>query len=81
METVSDLKELLQEQFGPFIRDNRYQEAFARAMDSIKRLDVTTPKIDVFYLFLHHLVIELFDEIDRLSVQLNSNNNDEIKHQ
>lgn len=72
MNSLSELERLLETQFGSFIRNARYKDAFDRAMSNLKSMDDTPHSIDLFYLFLHQLIIELFDEIDRLTEQLQS---------
>jgi len=70
MSSLQRLEELLTEQFGPFIRDDRYKAAFDQAMKSLRTMNEPVAGIDLFYLFLHQLVMELFEEIDRLHEKL-----------
>ena len=71
MTPIEYLENLLKEQFGPFIRNADYKKAFDQAMLSIKGFEQKNQNIDIFYLFLHHLIIELFDEIEKLNQKLN----------
>ena len=56
MTPIKYLENLLKEQFGPFIRNADYKKAFDQAM-LVLRFEPKNQNIDIFYLFLHHLIM------------------------
>jgi hypothetical protein len=71
-----NIRELLATQFGVFIRDEQYQEAFQQALSVFDRIDSTAKTtIDPFYFFLHQLILYLVDRISILERQLHKTEN------
>ena len=66
MNSIEALRQLLDEQYGTYIRNTEYQQAFLDAMDVLKTTKIpnsSTGQTDVFYLYLHRLIVEVFQKI------------------
>ncbi len=63
---LARLEQLLIQQFGPFVRDQRYKQAFDRALTSLRTMEPHVQQIDLFYLFMHKLILELYRDVDKL---------------
>lgn len=65
------LIELLQSQFGEYLRDEKYKSAFEEALEVFATSPLSTKSsTDNFYLFLHSLLIHVFGKIKRLEDKL-----------
>ena len=65
------LLQLLQTQFGEYIRDEEYKKVFEESMTVFSATPTNTKSsTDTFYLFLHSLIIHLFGKIKRLENEL-----------
>jgi len=61
------LIELLQSQFGEYLRDEDYKSAFEEALEVFATFSPNTKSsTDNFYLFLHSLLIHVFGKIKKL---------------
>lgn len=69
--THDSLKELLQTQFRPFIREEVYAQAFDQGMKVFDQM-ITDVKAsnDQFYLFMHHMILHMMDRIAHLESEL-----------
>ena len=62
---------LLQTQFGEYLRDEEYKKVFEESLTVLASLSIDTKSsTDNFYLFLHSLLIHLFGKIKSLENQL-----------
>lgn len=69
MIALDEFIQLIEMQFGSYLFGKSYETAFNESIGIIKQLSVKKDdksKQDVFYLFLHSLIIEIFNRLDRL---------------
>ncbi len=73
MNSIDVLKQLLGEQYGTYIRNTEYHQAFLDAMDLLSTTKIpnsSTGQTDILYLYLHRLIVELFQKITKLEKQI-----------
>ena len=69
--TFDSLKELLQTQFRPFIREEIYAQAFDQGMKVFDQMTTDTKTSgDQFYFFMHHMILHMIDRIAHLESEL-----------
>ncbi|MHA2092591.1 MAG: hypothetical protein ACW98K_17230 [Candidatus Kariarchaeaceae archaeon] len=69
----SELIKLLRNQFGLFIRGTSYGNAFEHSIRVLQDLKIEPSgksRPDTFYLFLHALVISMFNKLDDLEERM-----------
>ena len=70
MDTKS-IKELLESQFRPFIREEQYIDAFDEAIKVFDQMDTSVKGgTDPFYFFLHQLILYLVERITNLEREI-----------
>lgn len=65
MISKDQLKLMLQTQFGIYLNLDKYEDAFDRSLSILDTIEVES-NTDVFYLFIHKLVLDLLERMDKL---------------
>ena len=61
MSSIDVLRQLLDDQYGTYIRNTEYHQAFLDAIDVLNTTKIpnsNTGQTDLFYLYLHRLIVE-----------------------
>lgn len=65
MISKDQLKLMLQTQFGIYLNLDKYEDAFDRSLSILDTIEVES-NTDVFYLFIHKIVLDLLERMDKL---------------
>lgn len=59
------LRLMLQSQFGIYLNLEKYENAFDRSLSILDTIEVES-NTDVFYLFIHKLILDLLERVEKV---------------
>ena len=65
MISKKELKLMLQSQFGIYLNLDKYEGVFERSLSILDNIEVDS-NTDIFYLFIHQLILDLLDRVKKL---------------